>query len=236
MPRPSSALFLLPGLPWSWRGQSHRLARTACCSPSAQPAPLSAQLSAPLALPSLRMHPEGTQALAASPCRARLCVSQPRGSFLLPPGLSPPWPSKPAAGSPAAGRALLAREAPRRPLPEEAESRRHPPTLFPSRAEQSRAKQERRMPALSQGGAFMPGWRAWGGAGHAGGTWPVAAEARPPPCVARGCFADAVSSPAPTRSISPCNYPARTLASCHQMGQMSPAVFSLSRCVRGHAA
>ena len=143
MPRPSSALFLLPGLPWSWRGQSHRLARTACCSPSAQPAPLSAQLSAPLALPSLRMHPEGTQALAASPCRARLCVSQPRGSFLLPPGLSPPWPSKPAAGSPAAGRALLAREAPRRPLPEEAESRRHPPTLFPSRAEQSRAERSR---------------------------------------------------------------------------------------------
>lgn len=92
------------------------------------------------------------------------------------------------------------------------------------------------MPALGQASAFMLLQRTWGGAGHAGGTWPVATKPLPPPCVARGCFADAVSSAAPTRSISPCNYPARTLASCHLMGQMSPAVFSLSRCVRGHAA
>ena len=227
IPWPSSALF--PGLPWSWRGQSRHLARTACRLLFAQPAPLSALLSAPLALPSL--HAEGTQALPESLCKAWLCASGPRGSFLLPPPLSPPWPSKPAASTPMASGALLATESPRQPLPEEAESCRHPPTLF-----LSRARQERRMPALAEGSAFMPGWRVRGGAGRAGGTWPAAAEPLPPPCVAWGCFADAVSSPAPTCSISPCNYPAWMLASCHLMGRMSPAVFSLSRCVRGHAA
>ena len=176
-------------------------------------------------------HTEGTQAVPESLCRASLCPSQPRASFLPPPRLSAPWPSKPAASTPAAVRALLAREAPRRPLPQEAEARRHPLTLV-----LSRARQEWRMPALAEGSAFMRGRRAWGGAGRAGGTWLAAAEPLPPPCMARGSFADAVSSPAPTRSISPCNYPAGTLASCHLMGQMSPAVFSLSRCVRGHAA
>lgn len=123
-----------------------------------------------------------------------------------PPPLSPPWLSKAAASTPAAGRALLPREAPRRPLPQQAEPHAHPPTLV-----LSRARQEQRMAALAEGSAFMPGQPARGGAGHAGGTWPAPAEPLPPPGLARGSFADAASSPAPTRSISPGNYPAGRL-------------------------
>ena len=69
------------------------------------------------------------------------------------------------------------------------------------------------MPVLAEGSAFMLGRQAWGGAGCAGGTCSAVAEPLPPPCVARGCFADAMSLPDPTRSISACNYHARTLAS-----------------------
>lgn len=92
------------------------------------------------------------------------------------------------------------------------------------------------MPVPSEGSAFMPHQRVGGGAGRTGGTCPALAEPLPSPCVARGCFADVVSSLAPTRSISPCNYPTQTLASCHLTGPISPTVFSLSRCERGHTA
>lgn len=204
--------------------------RTARSLPYAQPAP-----SAPCSLqPSpchLSLQTEGTRALAESRVRARLCVAWPPGSFLLLLWLSPAWPTKPAASTPAAAGALLARDTPRRPQLQEAETCRHPPTLF-----LSRARQEQWMPMHSKGSAFMPHQRAGGGAGRSGGTCPELAEPLPSPCVARGCFADAVSSPVPTHSICPCNYPTQTLASCHLTGPISPTFFSLSLCERGHTA
>lgn len=111
MPQPSSALF--PELPRSWRGQSHRLAHTARRLPFAQPALLSALLSAPLALPSLRAQrarkaspracagpgcgcrshgaPSSSCCGSARPGRPRLLPARP-----LPSGLS--WPGRPHAG------------------------------------------------------------------------------------------------------------------------------------------
>ena len=58
---------------------------------------------------------------------------------------------------------------------------------------------------------FYGGWCAWGGAVREGGTWTSAAKLQTPPCMPRGCFADAVASAAPTCSLSPSNYPTQTL-------------------------
>ena len=160
-----------------------------------------------------------------SPEPVPILARQQAPSSLLPPSLRAVWPSQPAAwmatvpGSPSPASATGGRapQAPTYPFPEQSE-------------------------AGAVDASAQPGQRfyAWltrvGSSSRAGGTWLMAANSRPPPCVVRGCFADAVSSSAPTRSISSSNYPARWLDSCHLMGQIGPTGFSLSPCVRGHAA
>ena len=147
----------------------------------------------------------------------------------LPPPLAVPQPtlataarcqhSSPGHGGPTPAPATGGRDpqAPTYPCPEQSEAR------------VVDAGTRRQQPFYAGVASVGRSWPCWGHVAH--GAKPLH-----PPRVARGCCADAVSWPAPTRSISPCNHPTRTLASCHLMPPISPTVFSLSRCVRGHAA
>lgn len=189
----SSALF--PELPQTLSSQRHPALPTV---PSAGPVPCS-----PLRAPIPR---------AAKPCpRESLCpawlrLARPRGSFLAAgqeaePGLAVPgWCQHRRWGSSGA------RESPGQPLGQEAEPRRHPPALGLSRGRRRHWMQPWPRTAL-----------LWAAA-EAGQELPVlgppvrgqgpASALRP-----RGSAAadSCLSWPAPSCTISPCNYPAGTL-------------------------